>query len=448
VEDITERKKTEEALRLEKKRLGDILDSMADGVTIIDMNGRILDINNATTAQHGYTKEEVLGRRPGELFMPESEMPKFLETVKDLQSGKEVINREFLARRKDGRTFPALISCSVIMGTEGRPAAAVVVHRDITERKRAEETLRASEARYKSHIELTEQLAWTTNAAGGVEEDIPLWRKFTGQSYDEVKGDRWTSALHPDDAERAFLVWKKAVETKSHYETEYRVRRHDGVYRHILARGVPVLKEDGSIREWVGTCIDITERKKTEEALQKAQEELEKKIEERTAALKLSTEQLRMATEGTGIGTWHWNIVSGELLWSDKCKAIFGVPQNEVMSYQRFLQALHPDDRERTDKAVHDALNNHKEYIIDYRGVWPDGSIHWITARGLGYYDAAGKAVRMEGMVLDITERKTVEEELRRKYEELERFRKATVDREFRMQELQEEIARLKEGKK
>lgn len=138
-----------------------------------------------------------------------------------------------------------------------------------------EEALRRSESRYRSYIELTGQLAWTTNAKGEVEEDIPSWRRFTGQSYEEVAGTGWSKVLHPDDIKRTLKVWHKAVATKHPYEIEYRVRRFDGVYRHFLVRGVPVYAEDGSIREWVGTCIDISARKKTETELAKHAARLE-----------------------------------------------------------------------------------------------------------------------------------------------------------------------------
>ena len=95
----------------------------------------------------------------------------------------------------------------------------------------------------------------------------PSFRKFTGQTYGEAKGWGWSKALHPDDVERTKQVWRKATETKSKYEIEYRLRRYDGVYRYFLARGVPVFNEDGFVREWVGTCIDITRHKELEKEL-------------------------------------------------------------------------------------------------------------------------------------------------------------------------------------
>ena len=171
--------------------------------------------------------------------------------------------------------------------------ANIALQTEITERRRAGEALQRSEARCRSYIEVTEQLGWTTNADGEVVEDIPSWRKFTGQDEEQVKGWGWSNALHPDDFEHTAQVWRNAVARKTNYEVEYRIRRYDGLYRHFLARGVPVLRDDGNVREWVGTCIDITERKRAEEALRKAHDELEVRVQERTSELSEAVQRLR-----------------------------------------------------------------------------------------------------------------------------------------------------------
>ncbi|HEY9404448.1 MAG TPA: PAS domain S-box protein [Pyrinomonadaceae bacterium] len=139
------------------------------------------------------------------------------------------------------------------------------------ERKRAEGALSQAEERahaeydrYRSLVNATSQVVWTTDAGGGV-EDIPAWRAMTGQTKEEVNGSGWLAAVHPEDRERAAALWRRAVETCSIYTTEYRVRQRDGRYRDFGVRGVPVIAEDGNLREWVGTLTDVTERKRQEE---------------------------------------------------------------------------------------------------------------------------------------------------------------------------------------
>ncbi len=154
------------------------------------------------------------------------------------------------------------------------------------ERRQAEEALWASADRYRSYIEVTGALGWTTNADGEIMEDIPAWRKYTGQTYEEVGGQGWLKAIHPDDREHTLQIWERAVTEKSNYEAEYRIRRHDGTYRDFMTRGMPVFRGDGSIREWVGTCIDITERKNSEKALKTLNQELQSTALELKAAYK------------------------------------------------------------------------------------------------------------------------------------------------------------------
>ncbi|MCF8356784.1 MAG: PAS domain S-box protein [Melioribacteraceae bacterium] len=137
---------------------------------------------------------------------------------------------------------------------------------------------------------------------------------------------------------------------------------------------------------------NVTDRKKAEEAI------------------RISRERLLLATEGANLGVWNWNIVTGELIWSNKSKDLFGLEHDVIMSYERFIDGLHPDDRERTNEAVKDSLENHKDFDLEYRTIWPDGSNHWIGAKGRGFYDENGNAVRMEGVLIDISERKQAEE--------------------------------------
>ena len=153
-------------------------------------------------------------------------------------------------------------------------ARGIANQRDISEKCAAElhrlnESLRQSEERYRSLAIATVQIVWTTNANGKVVEDMPMWRALTGKSEEELRGWGWVDSLHPEDRERTRAVWSVAVRARSVYETEYRICKSDGEYRHFAVRGVPVLQADGSVREWVGTCTDITERKGAQEKLRR-----------------------------------------------------------------------------------------------------------------------------------------------------------------------------------
>ncbi|BAU10270.1 multi-sensor signal transduction histidine kinase [Leptolyngbya sp. NIES-3755] len=130
-------------------------------------------------------------------------------------------------------------------------------------------------------------------------------------------------------------------------------------------------------------------------------------------ALREQEERTRLATEAADLGMWFWDIPQDELVWTDRCKALFGFAPTDEITYEVFLNALHPDDRDRTHAAVTRALEEKVEYNIEYRSHWSDGSLHWIAAKGRAFYDAAGQPIRMMGTAQDISDRKQAEQTLR-----------------------------------
>ena len=136
------------------------------------------------------------------------------------------------------------------------------------------EALRESEERYRSLVIATAQIVWNTDAEGKITNPMRGWRAYTGQSEAEVQGWGWLDAIHPDDRDRTTQIWTHAVQTGTLYDTEYRVRGADGIYRDFAARGAPIRSEDGSVREWVGFCNDITAHKQAQAALQTRASEL------------------------------------------------------------------------------------------------------------------------------------------------------------------------------
>jgi len=167
-------------------------------------------------------------------------------------------------------------------------------------------------------------------------------------------------------------------------------------------------------------------RKQAEEALREAHRALESQVEARTAelrdeiavrkqavqSLQRSEENLRLALEASGQGIWDWNLVEGELIWSDKCRALFGLEADVVVNHDVFLQLIHPEDRERIRQAASQALERKEDYDVEMRIVWPDGTVHWVASKGRGLYNEEGKPVRMIGVTRDITERRHLEDDL------------------------------------
>ncbi len=135
-------------------------------------------------------------------------------------------------------------------------------------------------------------------------------------------------------------------------------------------------------------------------------------ITQNTNKCEQTEERLKLATAAAGLGMWFWDLQSDRLEWTERCSQLFGLGKNTETSYQVFLNTLHPEDRDRTDEDIRQALANHTEYDTEYRVVWSDGSVHWIAAKGKGFYNSEGEPVRMMGTVQDIDRRKQAEAEL------------------------------------
>jgi PAS domain S-box-containing protein len=139
---------------------------------------------------------------------------------------------------------------------------------------------------------------------------------------------------------------------------------------------------------------------------------LQGEIAQRTRAeesLRSSEDRLRMAVEAAEMGTWFWNIQQDEISWSAKFRTLFGLTSDAKLTYQVALGLIHPDDRQRNDQSVKDTIELGVPYDMEYRVVWPDSSVHWIAAKGRAHRSPEGVAVHMQGIVMDITERKQAE---------------------------------------
>ena len=159
-------------------------------------------------------------------------------------------------------------------GPGSRPAGAGLVVTDVTYRKRAERRLRESEKRFRTLIETSADIIWTTAPNGDLVPPQVSWTAFTGQTQAEYAGAGWLDAVHPDDREATVHAWRQAVGEGTLYSVEHRLRRADDEWRTMAVSGVPLV-EDGEVQEWVGTHTDITERKHAEEELSAAKDAAE-----------------------------------------------------------------------------------------------------------------------------------------------------------------------------
>lgn len=258
---------------------------------------------------------------------------------------------------------------------------------------RANEAVRQGEQRYRSLVLATAQVVWTTNALGEVGEHQPMWAAFSGMRKEEIRGWGWIQAIHPDDRAQTKAVWATAVENCTPYYTEYRLRHHDGEYRHMAVRGVPVLGTRGNICEWVGTCTDITERKRAQEALHETQEKYRVFFEQNLAGNYIST------PEGV------------ILACNPAFLRMFGFVSEGEAKHTNFA-SLYPSPEGREKFLSQLKKRGHLEYCEEELRR-KDGSPLYVTENAIGTFSEHGELSEIHGFLIDETERRKTEQQLR-----------------------------------
>ncbi len=276
------RSKAEKVVEAERKRFEDVLDMLPAYAVLLTPDYNVAYANKFFEDRFGKDK----GRKCYEYLFNRSEPCENCQTYNVLKTNQPQY-WEWLG--PDGKNYD--VFDYPFRDADGSPLI-MEIGVDVSAHKQAKSSLELSEKRYRSLTEATTQIVWTTNADGQAVSDMPLWRGFTGMSFEQTQGWGWIDSLHPDDREKTARIWSDSITQGTLYQTEYRIMRKDGQYRSMYVRGVPVLSDDGSIREWIGTCTDITDKKATEAELEKYRMNLEDLVKKRTEELARSNKDL------------------------------------------------------------------------------------------------------------------------------------------------------------
>jgi len=193
-----------------------------------------------------------------------------------------------------------------------------------------------------------------------------------------------------------------AVQKETNINMEYRVCHLDGSIHWLMCRGMLLLDENGEVSHYIGTVMDITERKESDREIVK------------------SRSLLKQALEAARAGTWEWNLNTGENTWSEESRLLYGLKLNNPKpSFELGASTIHPDDRQRVIQSTASAAEHKTGLYSEYRISCHNNSIRWLMSRGKPLFDRNGNVERYIGTIIDITERKEIEEELRRSQERL-----------------------------
>lgn len=261
--EIVERSRIEAELRKSRQQMQAFIENANVGLNWIAADGTILWANRYESGVLGYAIEEYVGRNIAEFYVD-------AETAQDvlarLRHNETFENYEVRLRAKDGSIRYGLLN-STVYAEDGEVVRMHCFTRDISERKRAEIALRASEARYRTLVAATASVVFATDAGGNVRTALPSWEEYTGQTWEEYREAGWMAKVHSDDhpgLRRAFAAAQG--DNAISFDAEIRVwHARSQRYRYCLHRAVPLAGNDGTTEEWIGTLMDIDDRKRAED---------------------------------------------------------------------------------------------------------------------------------------------------------------------------------------
>jgi PAS domain S-box-containing protein len=404
--DIEDRKRAEQSLLKSEERWRSVFENSAIGVALTDLNGRFLATNHVYQAIVGYTDEELRALHFLDVTHEDYREANWVLITELLEGKRQQFQIEKKYLRKDGSSIWVSNNVSLVPGTERVPRFIMALSEDITERKRAEQAHRRSEAYLAEAHRLAKTGSWAYSPAA---EKCIYWSDemlrifgLDPQTRNLPNREEFLRLVHPQDRDRFNERIDKAFHEKADFVQDYRIVLTDGTIKHIHGIGHPVLDETGNIVEYVGTDVDVTERKRDEEKLRRSEADL------------LEAQRL------SHTGSWKHDIASGRVTVSPEVYRIFGVGPDEVKSTTEFwLNRNHPEDAKHIQELFEESEIQKTDYEANYRIVLPDGVVKQLHAIGHPIVNEKDELVEFVGTVMDVTEQHDARAALQTAFEQL-----------------------------
>jgi PAS domain S-box-containing protein len=405
--DISDLQRAEEAKEASEVRFRHVWEASIEGLTVVDDEGRIEMANPAIEGIFGYAPGELVGQ-PVESLVPERLRAHHRELregfVRDATDGR-VLARDLIGARKDGSEIYIEVSLSR-MARSGRASTLASVN-DISDRKKAEMALRDNAERLKLALDAAHAGTWVwhldTNANFWTDE---IWRLYglegTGA---QPSFAAWRDTIVEADRERVLKAVADAAAAGAEFEVEWQVRCAPGDEpRWLLSRARPIVGANGRPSHYIGIVLDISRRKIAE------------------IAMRESAERLKLALDAAHAGTWFWHLESNANVWSDEVWRLYGIASAGVEpSFEAWRESVVEADRERVLKVIGDAAAAGREFETEWQVRLPEGAApRWLLSRGRPVLGADGRPSHYIGIVLDISQRKGMEIELKKHRDQLE----------------------------
>ena len=408
VEDVTERIQAERALRDSEQRLTLAQNAAYLGVWDRDMRTDVITICGKYA--------ELLGLSPDRTTLPHDEWvslihPDDRERVhalrREARERTHAFDAEFRVIWPNGSVHWLHAKGTVLLDESSRAIRSMGVLWDISERKQAEDRLRESEERFRNMADSAPVMIWVSGLDKLCTFFNKPWLEFTGRTMDQELGNGWAEGVHPEDFDRCFDTYNSSFDARRSFQIEYRLCRADGKYRWILDHGTPLCR-GGEFVGFIGSCVDITERKLIEERVQ------------------ASEAQLMDAQRLAKVGSFEVDIASDTIYWSDEIGRIFGTTGPRQSDFQTFLNFVHPRDRDkvlegaRTVRSTRALTATPGPVETHYRIIRNDGEVRFLRSIVEAVRSHQGVPVRLTGATQDITEQVRAQELLRKSEQRLQ----------------------------
>ena len=424
---IGEHERVAVALKSSEERFRTLADAIPQLCWTANADGWIFWYNQRWYDFTGKTPREMEGRGWQSVHDPAA-LPVVLEGWKKAIASGEPFEMDFRLRAADGAFHPFLTRVMPVRDPAGKVVRWFGTNTDISGQRQIEEALAENQERLRLAQEVARIGTFEWNLQTGVNQLTPELEAMYGLPPGGfAEGDRtWQDLICPEDRDQGVLYVQEAME-KGSFAAEWRVIWPDGTTHWLFGRAWVSKDETGKPLRLMGANTDVTERKLAE------LEVLRVKVE-----LAENQERLRLAQEVARIGTFVWNLQTGESQLTPELEAMYGLPPGGFTEGNRTWQDLIcPEDRDQGVRYVHEAMET-GSFEAEWRVIWPDGSTHWLFGRAWVSKDDSGKPLRLVGANIDITERKLAELEVSRLNAELEqRVRQRTLELEASNRELE-----------
>lgn len=389
-----------------------LAENTPDRLARFDRDGNYLYVNPALARAVGQPPDAFLGHRIDQMcaYLTSVSRTRLRQGVARVVETGEAVQLHYEEMEPEGqRTWEARLVPEYDAADGARTVSSVLaISRDVTERTRAEATLRQSEERYRALVSATAQVVWTCDPDGLCTEPSLTWEAFTGQSGKEMLGRGYETVIHPDDRGMTRRVWDHAIQTGLPYRIEHRLRRRDGTWRRVVARAVPLRDPDtGAVREWVGTFTDVTDQREAEAALRES--------EERYEAISSMTSDYAFAYRLEADGSLH-------LEWITDAFTEDSGYSPEDLDRLGWGGVLHRDDVAHVESMLRRVLVYGQETNLEARMHTREGAVRWLRMYARPRVGKGGVISGLYGAAQDITEQKQAEAEMRSAHQKQRRI--------------------------